>query len=115
MGKLNCWNYKKCGRYPGGPKEKEFGTCPATTIKEADGYLGGRNGGRACMYIAGTFCGGVVQGTAKDKEKNCGGCDYFKMLKKQFGQEVGVLKFSQYVKKPKQPFTPPNQPWEVHT
>jgi len=29
-GKLNCWEFKKCGRQPGGPKVAELGVCPAT-------------------------------------------------------------------------------------
>jgi hypothetical protein len=24
--KINCWEFKKCGRQPGGHKEKELGT-----------------------------------------------------------------------------------------
>ncbi len=112
MGKLNCWNFKGCGRYPGGPKESELGVCPAATATEADGYLGGRNGGRACMYITGTFCGGTIQGTAQEKEKNCSGCEYYQMLKKKFGQQVSVLEFSKYVEGPKTVFTPADQPWD---
>ena len=29
--KLNCWEYKKCGRQPGGDRAKEMGICPVTT------------------------------------------------------------------------------------
>lgn len=28
--KLNCWEFKKCGREPGGLKARERGACPAT-------------------------------------------------------------------------------------
>lgn len=57
MGKLNCWNWKNCGRYPGGSKAKDLGICTASVHDEVDGFMNGRNAGRACMYIFGTFCG----------------------------------------------------------
>jgi hypothetical protein len=55
MPKLNCWEFEKCGRQPGGIKVKELGVCPAATEKRAHGINGGINGGRACWAIAGTF------------------------------------------------------------
>ncbi len=33
MGKLNCWDFKKCGRQSGGEKAHELGVCPASTEK----------------------------------------------------------------------------------
>jgi hypothetical protein len=35
--RLNCWEFKKCGREPGGHKVEELGVCPATTDKEFNG------------------------------------------------------------------------------
>lgn len=31
MAKLNCWEFKKCGRETGGLKIKEMGVCPDAT------------------------------------------------------------------------------------
>ncbi len=92
MDVVNCWEYKKCG------KEN---VCPAGLFKEADGYLGGKNGGRACVYIAGTFCPETIRGTYKDKKKYCFACDFYKLLKKKYGKEFSVLAFHRYVKKNK--------------
>ncbi len=61
--KQNCWEMKKCGREPGGVKTPELGLCPASTDKTADGLNGGKNGGRICWAVTGTFCGGKIQGT----------------------------------------------------
>lgn len=33
----NCWEFKKCGREPGGAKASELGVCPAATDASSDG------------------------------------------------------------------------------
>ncbi|MCP4591761.1 MAG: hypothetical protein GY842_13560 [bacterium] len=93
----DCWEYKKCGREPNGPKVGEFGVCPAAELAEADGFCGGTNGGRACAYITGTFCGGTIQGTHRDKEHNCKECDFYKELKAEHGAELSVFKFQNHI------------------
>lgn len=75
---LNCWEYKKCGREPGGKNVTELGVCPAATAKGMDGMHRGDNAGRACWVIAGTYCGGVIQGVYAAKIKDCAACDFFK-------------------------------------
>ncbi len=40
MGKLNCWEFRKCGREPGGIKVHESGVCPAPLEIEVDGIHG---------------------------------------------------------------------------
>ena len=97
MGAINCWQFKNCGREPDGAKTDSLGVCPAATLVVADGFLGGVNGGRACAYITGTFCGGKIQGTHKDKEKHCGSCDFYKELKKEHGSGASVMKFDAHV------------------
>lgn len=99
MGLLNCWNWTNCGRYPGGPKAKELGVCPAATNKDSDGFLGGRNGGRSCIFITGTLCGGSVQGSFIDKKKKCMNCDYYKALKKEYNFSVSSIKYKEYCEK----------------
>jgi hypothetical protein len=76
--KKNCWEEKKCGREPNGSKVKEFGVCPATSLKVINGVNGGINGGRACWAIAGTLCGGKIQGSFALKLTNCMNCQFFK-------------------------------------
>jgi len=95
---LNCWEFKKCGREPGGANVAHLGVCPAATAEEADGFCDGKNGGRGCAFITGTFCGGTIQGTAADKEKNCAGCEFYKTLKHDHGMQQSVFRFGEYVR-----------------
>ncbi|MBF0382299.1 MAG: hypothetical protein HQL69_14845 [Magnetococcales bacterium] len=111
MGLLNCWNWNNCGRYPGGPKADEMGVCPATIATQADGFLNGRAAGRGCAYVTGTFCGGTVQGSAKDKTHNCKKCDFYKALKKEFKTALSAVQFNNYVKDKKATPLNPNLPW----
>jgi hypothetical protein len=64
---MNCWEFKKCGREKGGAKAEELGVCPAYPKH-----------GKTCAKIAGTFCGGKVQGTFASKLANCLVCEFYK-------------------------------------
>ncbi|MHB1419042.1 MAG: two-CW domain-containing protein [Bacillota bacterium] len=92
MAKQNCWEFKKCGRAPGGMKVTEIGTCPASTETKVTGINSGKNGGRACWAIAGTLCGGKVQGTFASKLSNCMGCEFYQLVKKEEGTSLVVSK-----------------------
>ncbi|HWR58880.1 MAG TPA: hypothetical protein VN328_08335 [Thermodesulfovibrionales bacterium] len=89
--KKNCWEFKSCGREPGGKSTKELGVCPATTDKRLHGIHDGRNAGRACWVIAGTMCGGKIQGTFAQKYENCGSCDFYQTVR---AEERGNHKLS---------------------
>ena len=78
--KQNCWEFKKCGREPGGAKAAELGVCISAVDKKLNGVHGGKNGGRACWAITGTLCGGVVQGTFAVKLANCMKCEFYQMV-----------------------------------
>ena len=83
MQKKNCWEFMKCGREPGGKNVKELGVCPATIEIRVDGIHDGKNAGRCCWAIAGTFCKGKPQGTFVDKFKDCMECDFFKIVSQE--------------------------------
>lgn len=83
MKKINCWEFKKCGREPGGSKVAELGVCPTAQLERADGLHGGAQGGRVCWVIAGTFCHGEVQGTFVAKVKTCINCDFYQTVCEQ--------------------------------
>ncbi len=77
----------KCGREEGGSKVAELGVCPAYSEKRLDGIHEGKNAGRACWAIAGTFCGGKVQGTFAEKEGTCLTCHFYSMVKhEEYGE-----------------------------
>ncbi len=83
--KRNCWEFKKCERQPGGRHSYDLGVCPAATIENLDGTHEGTNGGRACWVVAGTLCGGEVQGTYAKKSANCRTCDFYKTVQAEEG------------------------------
>lgn len=75
--KVNCWEHMGCGREVNGSKVNELGVCVAAMENKLDGVHGGVNGGRTCWAVAGTLCGGEVQGTFADKMGNCRTCDFY--------------------------------------
>jgi len=95
---INCWEFKQCGRQPGGARTAEMGICPASTLEAANGFLGGRNGGRACAYITGTFCSGMIEGTYREKAKGCEYCDFFAKVRKEEGGACSILSFIAHVR-----------------
>ena len=86
--KANCWEFKKCGRQPGGAKVGELGVCTAASPSPYAGTNGGKNAGRYCWKVAGTLCGGIVQGSFASKMKTCAVCDFFKQVRQE---EVGAF------------------------
>ena len=91
MGKLNCWEIKKCGREPNGSHVNDHGVCPATTDTSCTGANSGTNAGRICWAVAGTFCGGKVQGDFAQKSVSCMSCDVFKQVKTEEGSDNFIL------------------------
>lgn len=81
--KLNCWEFKKCGRGPGGSKVSELGICIAASNAKMDKSNNGKNGGRSCWVIAGTLCGGKVQGSYALKTQNCRICEFFTLVQSE--------------------------------
>lgn len=70
--------------------------------------MGGQNGGRACPYIAGTFCSQTIKGTQRnycrpspdlDESKLCTACKFYYLLKKEHKDELSLHNFLNYVKK----------------
>ncbi|MGO9210717.1 MAG: two-CW domain-containing protein [Terriglobales bacterium] len=88
MPKVNCWEWKKCGRQEGGAKVAELGVCPAANAERINGANCGLNGGRACWALAGTLCGGQVQGTFAAKLSNCMACDFYKLVAQEEGANL---------------------------
>ena len=58
--RLNCWEFKKCG------KEN---SCPAYP-----------DSGRICWSKSGTFCGGEIQLGFDKKRDKCKVCDFYQTL-----------------------------------
>jgi hypothetical protein len=85
MQKKNCWEVMNCGREPGGANVEEFGVCPAATDERLDSIHGGKNSGRVCWVIAGTFCEDNVQGTFAQKYRDCTKCKFYRQVMQEEG------------------------------
>lgn len=81
MDKENCWENMKCGREPKGKNTDEFGVCPASMDTKLNGTNSGKNAGRICWAVTGTFCHGKVQGTFAEKKLSCMKCDFYRHVK----------------------------------
>jgi hypothetical protein len=67
--RINCWAFTKCGREGGGIRSKELGVCPVWP-----------GNGKQCARVAGTLCGGRVQGTFAKKLGDCHRCDFYQSV-----------------------------------
>jgi hypothetical protein len=81
--KVNCWEFKKCGRERGGSNAASLGVCKAFTEHRLNGVHGGLAAGRACWALCGTLCGGEVQGKFAQKFANCEKCDFYLLVSKE--------------------------------
>ena len=80
MVRLNCWEFMKCGRQPGGEKVDRLGVCPASIESRTDGMNSGKMGGRACWAITGTFCDGKIQREFASKMYKCADCKFYRLV-----------------------------------
>ena len=88
MAYQNCWEFKKCGREKGGAKISELGICPASTEARLHRINHGKNGGRACWVVAGTFCKGEIQGVFTSDIAICLVCDFYTLVAKEEGPRL---------------------------
>lgn len=93
----NCWEYMKCGREPDGKKAASLGVCPAAADKSFNGINRGKNAGRICWAVAGTLCGGKVQGSFAEKRASCISCKFYKEVQCQEGQNNINTKFLKFI------------------
>jgi hypothetical protein len=73
---LNCWEIKKCERQKGGMKVYDLGECIASKYEM----------GHSCWAIAGTFCGGEIQGTTVQKVDLCSFCEVYQRYNRSSGK-----------------------------
>jgi hypothetical protein len=88
--KKNCWEFHKCGREQKRCQVAENDVCPAAQEKRLNGVHGGKNGGRACWVVAGTFCGGLVQGSFAQKVGVCSECEFYKLVLREDFQNFEI-------------------------
>ena len=88
--KLNCWEFKGCGREYSSGWSGELGVCPATVASTLNGVHGGSNAGRVCWVVAGTFCDCLIQGTFARGIDSCVQCDFFQLVRDEERIQVQI-------------------------
>ncbi|MBF0564604.1 MAG: hypothetical protein HQK89_05120 [Nitrospirae bacterium] len=96
---MNCWEVKKCGCE---------GQCPASFFVDADGFLGGINAGRACIYLKHTKgpCVGIFKNISEKTKLLCYNCGFYKMLLKDDIGKMTISDLFKHIEKKKTPATP---------
>ena len=84
---LNCWEIIKCERHKGGKKVNELGECIASK----------KGMGHSCWAVAGTLCGGKIQGTHAQKNGYCTSCKVYHTYNRSMGK-LGKLVKAMYPK-----------------
>lgn len=75
----------KCGRQFGGENAEELGVCPVASFAKLDSAHGGKNAGRVCWVVAGTMCGGEIEGSFARKYEDCRKCSFYQRVKEEEG------------------------------
>ena len=88
---INCWEFKKCGREPGGINANSEGVCPAAAEGRYSGINGGINGGRICWFVDDTRCDNGPTHTFLHKFERCQSCDFYLKVQKQQARHLVVV------------------------
>ncbi len=76
--KLNCWEFKNCGREKGGLMVAVLGECPVPTYMKFDGLNEGLGAGRACwMAPRSPIKSETRQGNCSSR---CYRCDFYRRV-----------------------------------
>ena len=78
--KVNCWEFMRCGREPGGRVADTEGVCPAAVMRDLDGVHGGVNAGRSCWVVSGTLARDPESGCRHAKNVGCMRCDFYEFV-----------------------------------
>ncbi|MBF0341335.1 MAG: hypothetical protein HQL95_10300 [Magnetococcales bacterium] len=99
---MNCWDFFQCTRSRHGARVD--GTlCPVSLMTAYGGCNGGKDAGRSCWMVEGTYCTESKCGPADDrggfvyKKDHCNTCAFKALVKKEEGvafQEDRRSKFS---------------------
>lgn len=76
--KLNCWEFKNCGREVGGLMSDVLGECPVARAMRYDGLNGGKAGGRVCWMVS----DGVARREPNwlGRHRCCHTCDFYRRV-----------------------------------
>ena len=76
--RLNCWEYRLCGREHGGLMVSYLGECPVSTALKYDGLNSGLAAGRACWLVAEAIC--VAHRPDGPSGAGCHDCEFYRRV-----------------------------------
>jgi hypothetical protein len=79
---VNCWQFKKCGREPGGRNISKYGVCSVPLDIVADGINNGENGGRTCWTLREAACQKIMLACSVNEIRECIQCDFYDLIGK---------------------------------
>jgi hypothetical protein len=82
--KLNCWQFKNCGREKGGLLVEALGECPVPSAMKYDGMNDGVGAGRACWMVPDSGCQ-----ARHGQSHRCSQCEFYNRV--VFEQEEQTL------------------------
>ena len=82
--KINCWEFKRCGREPGGENASE-GVCPVAIEQSVHGVHHGENAGRCCWLVADVLL---------QQKIICRNCDFYHSVRNDEVPELKVTAVS---------------------
>lgn len=85
-----------CGQEPGGMNAAIDGVCPAASDNSFTGINSGKNAGRFCWAVSGTFCHCELQGHYVNKLEKCKECDFYHMVIAEEGTRNLRTKFLRF-------------------
>jgi hypothetical protein len=88
--KLNCWQFKNCGREKGGIMAEKLGECPVSSTMRYDGLNDGIGAGRACWMVPSNGCRG--HGCNWWRNRQCHECEFYQRV--VFEEESACFTFS---------------------
>jgi hypothetical protein len=76
--KLNCWEYKNCGREAGGLLADIYGVCPVSIAMKFDGMNQGQAGGRVCWMVGKQAC--QCNSNTSQSLDPCNSCQFYRRV-----------------------------------
>jgi hypothetical protein len=117
MKKLNCWEFKKCGRELDGRNVSERGVCPVASEQRADSIHRGTNGGRSCWAVSAFLHAGRQSTSYAEKFSDCGKCDFYNLVRQEEypGFKVVTVIWSKMGHRPAEVFSTADVPPAAYT
>ena len=84
--KLNCWQFKNCGREKGGLLAGALGECPVSTALKYDGMNDGVGAGRACWMVEDSCCRAAA--LTRGQGNLCRHCEFYQRVLYEQDQAV---------------------------